>query len=95
MERLAQTLASVMSELSQRAAAGDECDPGTWIKKILTRKELRHIKVRYFKKGVMGITTDSSTWLYYFTLHRQELLERLRAFTGTVKEVRFYIGEVE
>jgi hypothetical protein len=65
------------------------------LKKLLTKKEFGHIKFRYLRKGIMGITTDSSPWLYYFSLHKEDLLAKLRKQASAIKDIRFYVGEIQ
>lgn len=95
MEAIKDTIKSVIGSLSAKRSAAPEDELAGFLKKILTKKEIRHIKVGYFKRGVLNIAVDSSTWLYYFSLHKEEILKQLRSSVATVKELRFYIGEVK
>jgi len=83
-----------MTSLQARQCPADK-DPEVLIKKILTKKELGHIKVRYFKKGTLGLTVDSSTWLYYFNLQKRDFLGKLHTQSGAIENIRFYIGEIK
>jgi hypothetical protein len=94
METIRTTLESVMRDWEKKILKPDEDSPGVPLKKFLTKKELGHIRFRYFKKGVLSFNVDSSSWLYYFNLRKSELLAKLQKQTGLIKEIRFYIGEV-
>jgi len=95
MEAIKDTIQSVISDLSVRKSAVPEDELARFLKKILTKKEIRHIKVGYFKRGILNVAVDSSAWLYYFSLHKEEILKQLRDRFKTVKDIRFYIGEVK
>ena len=94
MEVIKDTIAQVMREWQSRSAgSGDE--PDSWLKKILTKSELRHIKFRYFKKGVLGLSVDSSTRLYYLNAQKAKMLSGLKKQSDKVRDIRFHIGELE
>jgi hypothetical protein len=93
MEQIKDTLAKIMQDWGVRLQGGRPDDPETLLKKILTKKEFRHIKLKYFKQGVLTLTVESSSWLYYFSLKKEELLRDLRQQSEKIKDLRFYIGE--
>ncbi|MDD5560869.1 MAG: DciA family protein [Candidatus Omnitrophica bacterium] len=66
--------------------------PQDWLKKALTKKELGHIKVKYFSKGVLGLSVDSSAWLYILSLKKEELLNRLKKENPGLKNINLRIG---
>ncbi len=65
------------------------------LKKILTKKEIGHIKFNYFKKGILNIIVDSSSWLYQLSLEKDGLLAKLRKNLKNIKDIRFRLGEVK
>lgn len=69
--------------------------PDGFLKKVLTKKELEHIKVNYFKKGVLSIKVDSSAWLYHLTLQKGRIIARLTAESADIKDIRFSMGEIK
>lgn len=95
MEEIKDTLQNVMLAWEQKIRNPGSANPELLLKKFLTKKELRHIKFRYFRKGILGLNVGSSTWLYYFNLKKDELLTGLQKQSDSVKGVRFYIGELE
>jgi len=95
MELIKDTVQQVLKTLRAKDAFTDKCDPETVLKNILTKRELGHIKVKYFKSGILYLAVDSSSWLYNFNLKKQVLQDGLRAKIPVVKEVRLRLGEVE
>jgi len=94
MELLKNTLDGVMRSLSAKKAGSLGAGPEEWLKKALTKKELGHIKVKYFSKGVLGLSVDSSAWLYILSLKKEELLNKLKKENPGLKNVNIRIGEI-
>ncbi len=94
MEPLKRTVDQVMAGLSAKKAASVDAGPEQWLKKTLTKKELGHIKVKYFNKGILGLSVDSSTWLYALSLKKEELLNRLKKENPKLKNINLRIGEI-
>jgi hypothetical protein len=96
MEAIKDTLQNVMRAWEKKIREPTLQDnPELLLKKFLTKKELGHIKFRYFRKGILTFNVDSSSWLYYFNLKKDNLLARLQKQSDSIKNIRFYIGEVE
>ena len=95
MDEIKTTIAAVLKELETRKAQAAVSDPAQHFSKIFSKKELQHIKLAYFRKGILAITVDSATWLYHLSMHKQDLLRRLEGLSKEVKDVRFVIGEIE
>jgi len=95
MERIGETIENIIRELTVKKSAVKEYGPEEWLKKILTKKELGHIKFHYFRKGVLGVHVDSSVWKYSFNLKREQLLKNIKECAPGVKEVRFSVGDIE
>lgn len=95
MELIKDTVQSVFENLTRRKGSAGGDNPEAWVKKTLTKRELRHIKCNYFKKGVLGIGVDSSSWLYYFNLKKEVLLKQLTKQSGQIKGIHFYLGEAK
>lgn len=93
MEPIKSTLEALLGSLKEKQKKNPLGDPEALLKKTLTKKELGHIKFKYFKEGVLGLAVDSSSWLYKFSLQKNELLEKMRKNKGAVKDIRFRIGE--
>lgn len=70
-------------------------DPELLLKKTLSKKELGHVKFRYLRKGILGITIDSSVRLYQLNLQKEDLLNKMRKKSGAIKDIRFYLGETQ
>ena len=94
MEPLKNTLDALMLGLSHKKTSYLDAGPEQWLKKTLTKKELRHIKVKYFSKGVLGLSVNSSAWLYILSLKKEELLKTLQKEAPVVKNINLRIGEI-
>lgn len=94
MELLKSTVDEVMRGLVAKKTDSSGAGPQEWLKKALTKKELGHIKVKYFSKGVLGLSVDSSAWLYILSLKEEELLHRLKKENSGLKSIKFRIGEI-
>jgi len=95
VEQIKDTIQSVIRLLSEHKGIVSSEDAEILLKKALTKRELTHIKLNYFKKGILNLTVDSSSWLYNFNLHKRQLLAKLNEKSDWVKEIRFRIGEVK
>ncbi|MCX5694324.1 MAG: DciA family protein [Candidatus Omnitrophica bacterium] len=95
MELLNKTLNQVMRQLSEKKTNFLGNGPEQWLKKALTKKELGHIRVKYFQKGVLSINVDSSTWLYVLSLKKEDLLAQLKKENPELKSISFRIGEIK
>jgi len=94
MELLKNILGGVMHQLAAKKTILGDTAPQQWLKKILTKKELRHIRVKYFSKGILGLNVDSSAWLYILSLKKEELLKELKKENPELKNINLRIGEV-
>lgn len=95
MELIKDTVKNIIASLGKTKKDDLQSNPQVSLKKILTKKELSHIKFNYFRKGIFGIKVDSSTWLYYLNLHKEELLSRLSRVYPEIKEIHFSLGEID
>lgn len=93
MELIRDTIQAVVKSWDEDRKKGF-CDPAALLKKILTKQELRHAKAGSVRQGILSINVDSSSWLYHLGLQKEGLLTKLRAQTGAIKDIRFYLGEV-
>jgi len=95
MEKISETIQSVFKELVNKKVADGGVKPEGWLKKVLTKKELGHIKLHYFRKGILGLSVDSSVWMYSLNLKKDSLLKKLKECSQEIKEIRFSIGEIK
>jgi len=93
MEKIKDIVIDVIQGLEAKKRAQDE--PELLLKRVLPKKELGHVKFRYLRKGVLGITVDSSAWIYQLNLQKPELLAKLGKKSKAIKDIRFYIGETQ
>lgn len=64
------------------------------LKNLLTKKELRHIRIDYLRNGILRARVDSSVWAYHFNLRKRQLLPGLQKAVASVKDIQFWIGEI-
>ena len=95
MEAIKSTLMNVMESLAAKKTRDCEDNPQGWLKRVLTKVEREHIKINYFKKGILSLNVDSSSWLYSLTLQKEETLANLGKFCSGIKDIRFRIGEIK
>jgi hypothetical protein len=93
VETIKDIITGVIKGLETKKHAHDE--PELLLRSALSKTELAHVRFRYLRKGIFGITVDSSVRLYQLNLRKQELLEKLCGKNKAIKEIRFYIGETE
>jgi len=95
MDAVKDIVKNVMQDLEAKKTALSRDDPRALLKKVLTKKELGHIKFNYFRKGVVNVSVDSSTWLYQLNLQKKIVLDKLIKESGAIKDIRFRIGDIE
>lgn len=95
MEAIKSTVMNVMDSLAAKKARDCEDSPQGWLKRVLTKGAREHIKLNYFKKGILSVNVDSSSWLYSLTLQKEEMLDNLGKFSNGIKDIRFRIGEIK
>lgn len=95
MERIGETVERVMQGLGAKRKSKSGPDFEGWLKKTLTKKELKHIKFHYFKQGMVNISVDSSGWLYQLSLKKRQILANLSRNSAAIKDIRFRLGEIK
>lgn len=95
MEKIKNTVLTVMEGLAAKKSSLPDNGPEDLLKKLLTKKELQHIKFNYFKEGVVYINIDSSAWLYSLNLKKETLLKQMRLENSQIKNLRLRVGEVK
>lgn len=92
MAAIKDTVKKVMQNLVAKRVELAGSNPQEWMEDLFTKKELRHIKFNYLRKGTLGISVDSSAWLYHFSLKKEALLMQLSIKDATIKNIRFCLG---
>ena len=94
MEAIRETLGGLLKELKARKDNEGRLDPSQLAKQVFSRKEAQHILVGNLKSGTLYIKVDSSAWLYYFNLHKNEILGKFSATGSPVKDLKFNLGAI-
>jgi predicted nucleic acid-binding Zn ribbon protein len=95
MEAIKETLQGLLKDLKVRKATASASNPERLLKKVFSPKEAEHAQPGAIKNGVLYLQVDSSTWLYYFNLHKKELLEKFAGQNSQIKELRFNLGQIQ
>jgi predicted nucleic acid-binding Zn ribbon protein len=95
MQLIKETIENLMHNWERKKKYSSHEDPEVWLKEVLAKKELGHVKFHYFRKGTLGIQVDSSSWLYQLGLKKEALLAKLRKKSPKLQDVRFYLGEIK
>jgi len=93
MDTIKDVIGTFFKELQQKQQIRQKDNPEFLLKKVLTKKEIQHIKFNYFRAGTLGIYVDSSSWLYYLSLKKNTLLHKLKKCSNEIKDIRFSLGE--
>jgi hypothetical protein len=93
MEEIKETVKKLLGELKAKNTGLFTDDPENLLKKVLAKQAFEHIKLYTFRNGILNVSVDSSTWLYYLSLQKKELLKKMRGLTDKVKDIRFSLGE--
>ena len=94
MEPIKDTIQALLEGLKDKKKAAAGLSPEELVQRVFSKRQQAHVAGRSIRNGILFIAVDSSTWLYYCTLHKQELLDKARAFSAQIKDVRFRVGKV-
>lgn len=95
MEQIKDTIGRLLDGIRNHNTLSGQNDPEAWLKKVLTKKELRHIKCNYFRNGTISVNVDSSVWLYQLNLRKKDLLFQLTQESSIIQDIHFRLGEVK
>lgn len=93
MEHIKETVRAVFKGWHDKDKQGPSDEVAVVLKKVLAKKALEHVKLYNFRKGVLSIRVDSSTWLYYLNLQKEDILSKVRKGCAPVKDIRFSLGD--
>jgi len=93
MEEIKATIQNVIQALVEKKKKAELYDFDVLLKKLLTKKEIKHIKFNNFKNGILNFKVDSSAWLYQFNLKKDGLLAGLQQEVKGLKDIRLWMGE--
>ncbi len=91
MEAIKEIVTGLMRGLKKKGPGG--ADPALILQKVLPKKELGHVKVKYLRRGILGIAVDSSVRLYQLNLQKPQLLIKLGKKSSQIKDIRLFLGE--
>lgn len=94
MEQIKDTIQALFKDWTEKGKLVIAEDIEALVGRVFSAEEAKHLRPRAVKGGVLALIVDSSTWLYYFNLHRRRLTDKLRAEAPGITEVKFSIGQV-
>ncbi len=94
MDTIKNAVAHLMRSLQEKSAVASRDNPEELLKEVFSKKELEHVRVNYLKQGVLHLKVDSSSWLYYFNLHKKEAIAAAGKKSTQIKDIRFRLGEI-
>jgi len=94
MELIKEALTNVMQSLEKKRAQKG-ASPEDYLEQVFNKKELKHVQLKYFKKGVFAVQVDSTAWLYQLNLRKKEYLTQLNKKDASIKNIRFCLGGIK
>jgi len=96
MEKIGAIVKQLINDLESKKSALKKYEViEELLNKFLTKQEFKHIRINTFKKGVLYITIDSSSWMYSINLKKGQLLDEIKKCLSDIKDVRFSLGELK
>jgi len=89
-------LKDVIKDIGGKGRFSEEEIAGLWAESA-GEAAARHSKPVAFKKAVLTVNVDGSSWLYELTTKKKEIIKKLEGKFANkkVREIRFRIGEVK
>jgi hypothetical protein len=92
MEKLGETVKQVLDDLSRKRGNDGAPSIQERFSSLLTAKEKEHASAMYFRKGILGVTVDSSSWMYYFITRKKDLLSGMSGHLKGLNDIKFTVG---
>lgn len=94
MDSIKDIITCVLRDYQTKKHCFNNYDPEILLKKLLTKREIQHIKFNYFRSGIFGIKVDSSAWIYQLNFKKSDLLSALKKNLPEIKDIRFSLGDI-
>lgn len=88
MERIKETVDALLKDLLVKRSQTGGLTTEELGERVFSRKEKGHIRVVSVRKTVIRCAVESSSWLYYFSLKKAELLTAFQAVVPEASEIR-------
>ncbi len=94
-EEIGLIISQVIKKLDTKTHGSIEEIVQAW-QNAVEAKAISHTKPVAIKKNILTIEVDSSTWLYFLSLKKKNILESMKKILGKgkIKDIRFRIGEI-
>ncbi len=94
-EDIGRIINQVLKKLDTKTHGQKEEILEAW-RRAIAPEALSHTKPVAIKKSILTIEVDSSTWLYFLSLKKREILGAMKKalVTGKIEDIRFRMGEI-
>lgn len=94
--RLGDLLAGVIKNLAGQERLGEEEISWAW-KEAAGKAAARHSRPVSFRRAVLIVNVENSSWLYELTVRRRRIIAALEAALEDkkIKDIRFRIGDIK
>jgi len=94
MEPIKNTIDALLAGLHEKKKTAETASPEALVHRIFSGQDRAHVAGRAVRNGILSVAVDSSARLYHCSLHKEELLQKLRRLSPQIKDIRFRIGKV-
>lgn len=94
-EGIGDIISKVIKKLDTKTHGSKEEVVKAWYEAI-EPKAVSHTRPVSIKKNILTIEVDSSTWLYFLSFKKKNILEDMKKLLGKgrIEDIRFRIGEI-
>jgi len=94
-EEIGLIISQVIKKLDTKTHGSIEEVVQAW-QNAIEAKAISHTKPVAIKKNILTIEVDSSTWLYFLSLKKKNILKSMEKALGKgkIEDIRFRIGEI-
>ena len=93
MDSLKHIVEDVLKDIKEKEASVKDRNALPILEKILNKKQIKHIRVHSFKKGVLKIEADSTSMIFYLNLKKKTIIKELIKQTGIQKDkIKIYFN---
>jgi len=94
-ENIGDIVSQVIKKLDNKTHGSRQEIIDAW-QKAVEPKAVSHTRPVAIKKHILTIEVDSSTWLYFLSLKKRNILESMKEALGKkkIEDIRFRMGEI-
>ncbi len=94
-EDIGHIISQVIKKLDTKTHGQKEKITQAW-QNAIEPKAISHTRPIAIKKNILTVEVDSSTWLYFLSLKKKNILENMKKTIGKnkIEDIRFRMGEI-